>query len=77
MKYITLQEEDGRIGKIVSSHPQVEKIWFFGGNFAGDSKSVCIISIQLKNGERKDFDVSDKGIRNHEEAEKYLQELPL
>ena len=59
-------------GIVVCLHPQVEKVSAFGGNFAGDKKSHLTLSIFLKNGERKNFDVSESS----KEAEAFLQKLP-
>lgn len=64
--------------QLTCSHPQVFKIWEYGGAAAVPSNSTGMIRflcMQLKNGDVKQFLDSGEG-QAEIDAEKFLSELP-
>ena len=77
MKYIQRIEKKIVIKDLICSHPQVAKIWQYGGGAEAEGSFIMYhnCAIVLKNGERKVFELSSPN--DFRVVEEYLQTLQL
>lgn len=72
-----LHYEPVTIQKLTCSHPQVKRIWEYGGlaNTETDDKMYRYISIILQDGTRREFKDNPEWLADVQ-LEKFLSELP-
>lgn len=64
-------------GKLISTHPSVEKIWAYGYcNDKPNSEGKNMLSILLKDGTRSEFEFT-KNYLGFKEADNYLKTMPI